>query len=112
MTTIGITPELAGMFAACEDAYEQAMQEGYAENPAVIAAVTDLRSASTALGLASRDFSTAKGLFSIGFAAMRADRACRATRQACDKLHTAITQAAVEHRLYNRCLKLTSQHVA
>jgi hypothetical protein len=38
MTRIAIPPELAGMFAACEEAYEQATQEGYAENPVVIAA--------------------------------------------------------------------------
>ena len=40
MAKIGIPPDLAAMFAACEDAYEQATREGYAENPAVIAAVT------------------------------------------------------------------------
>ena len=40
MAKIAIPPDLAGMFAACEDVYEQATQEGYAENPAVIAAVT------------------------------------------------------------------------
>jgi hypothetical protein len=38
-------PDLAGMFAACEDAYEQATREGYAGNPAVIAAVAALKSA-------------------------------------------------------------------
>jgi len=38
MTKIAIPPDLAGMFTACEDAYEQATREGYAENPAVIAA--------------------------------------------------------------------------
>jgi len=45
MTKIAIPPDLAAMFAACEDAYEQATREGYAENPAVIAAVTALKSA-------------------------------------------------------------------
>jgi hypothetical protein len=33
MTKIAIPPDLAAMFAACEDAYEQATREGYAENP-------------------------------------------------------------------------------
>ena len=37
MTKIAIPPDLAAMFAACEDAYEQATREGYAENPAVTA---------------------------------------------------------------------------
>ena len=40
MTKIAIPPDLAGMFTACEDAYEQSTREGYAEKPAVIAAVT------------------------------------------------------------------------
>ena len=35
ITNIAIAPDPAGMFAACEDAYEQATREGYAENPAV-----------------------------------------------------------------------------
>jgi len=38
MTKIAIFPDLAGKFAACEDAYEQATQEGYAEKSVVIAA--------------------------------------------------------------------------
>jgi hypothetical protein len=45
MTKIAIPPDLAGMFAACEDAYEQAAREGYAEGTDVIAAVTALKSA-------------------------------------------------------------------
>jgi hypothetical protein len=45
MTKIAIPPDLEGMFAACEDAYEQAAREGYAENPTVVAAVTALKSA-------------------------------------------------------------------
>jgi hypothetical protein len=40
MTKIAIPPDLAGIFAACEDAYEQATREGYAENPTVVAGVT------------------------------------------------------------------------
>ncbi len=108
MARIAIPPDLAGMFAACEDAYEQATREGYAENPAVIAAVTALKSAWTALHLAHRNLRTAKGFFSVEFAAMRAGRSCRATREACIKLHAAIGQAAKEHRLYNRCLMLTN----
>jgi hypothetical protein len=45
MTKIAIPPDLAGMFAACEDAYEQATQEGHTENSTVVAAVTVLKSA-------------------------------------------------------------------
>jgi hypothetical protein len=113
MTKTAIFPNLAGMFAACEDAYEQATQEGYAENPAVIAAVTALKSAWRALYVATCcKPMTAQGFFSVKFAAIRADRARRAAREACINLHAAIGQAALEHRLHNRYLKLTSRRVA
>jgi hypothetical protein len=112
MTKIAIPPDLAGMFAACEDAYEQATREGYAENPAVIAAVTALKSAWRALHVANYNLMTAKGFFRVEFAAIGADRAYRAAREACIKLHAAMGRAALEHRLHNRCLTLTSQHVA
>jgi|GraSoiStandDraft_11_1057310.scaffolds.fasta_scaffold403578_1 hypothetical protein len=107
MAKIAIPPDLAGMFAACEDAYEQATREGYAENPAVIAAVTALKSAWKALHVANYNLMTAKGFFPVEFATMRADRACRATRKACINLNAAIVQAAAENRLYNRCLALS-----
>ena len=109
MAKIAIAPNLAGMFAACEDAYEQAAREGYAENPTVIAAVTALKSAWTALHLANNNYATAKGVFSVEFAAIRVDRACRASREACIKLHAALKAAAAEHRLYNRCLTIANQ---
>lgn len=112
MTKIAIPPNLASMFTACEDAYEQAAREGYAENPAVIAAVTALKTAWRALHVANYNLMTAKGFFRVEFAAIHADRACREAREACIKLHAAIEQAALEHRLYNRCLTLTSRHVA
>jgi hypothetical protein len=108
MTKIAIPPDLAGMFAACEDAYEQATQEGFAENPAVVAAVTALKSAWQALHLANCNYTTAKGVFSIEFAAIRFDRACRASRAACITLQAAIKDAAAEHRLYNRCLTMAN----
>jgi len=111
MTKIAIPPDLAGMFAACEDAYEQATREGYADNPAVIAAVAALKSAWKALHVANYTLMTAKGFFSVEFAAMRTDRACQAAREACIKLHAAIGQAAMENRLYNRCLKLTRTYL-
>jgi hypothetical protein len=109
MTKIAIPPDLADMFAACEDAYEQATREGYAENPAVIAAVTALKSAWTALRVANCNLMMAKGFFPVEFATMRADRACRKTRKAHINLHAAILQAAAENRLYNRCLAFTSE---
>ena len=112
MTKIAIPPDLAGMFTACEDAYEQATREGYAENPAVIAAVTALKSAWRALHVANYKLATPGGFFRVEFAAIRADRACRAAREACINLHAAIGQAALEHRLYNRCSTLTDRHVA
>jgi hypothetical protein len=108
MTKIAIPPDLAGMFAACEDAYEQATREGFAETPAVVAAVTALKSAWQALHLANCNYATARGIFSIEFAAIRVDRACRASRAACITLHAAINEAAAEHRLYNRCLTLAN----
>jgi hypothetical protein len=108
MAKIAIPPKLAVMFAACEDAYEQAAREGYAENPTVVAAVTALKSAWTALHLANNNYTTAKGVFFVEFAAIRVDRACRASREACIKLHAAIKDAAAEHRLYNRCLTLAN----
>jgi hypothetical protein len=112
MTKIAIPPDLAGMFAACEDAYEQAAREGYAEGTDVIAAVTALKSAWRDLHVANYNLITAKGFFRVEFATIGLDRACRAAREACIKLHAAIGQAALEHRLYNRCLTLTSRHVA
>ena len=108
MAKIAIPPDLAVMFAACEDAYEQAAREGYAENPTVVAAVAALKSAWTALHLANNNYATAKGVFSVEFAAIGVDRACRASREACTKLYAAIKEAAAEHRLYNRCLTMAS----
>jgi hypothetical protein len=96
------------MFDICEGAYEQATREGYAENPAVIAAVTALKSARKTLLVASHNLMTARGFFSVRFATLRADRACRATRKACINLHAALVQAAAENRLYNRCLMLAN----
>jgi hypothetical protein len=107
MAKIAIPPDLAGMFAACEGAYEQATREGYAENPAVIAAVSALKSAWKALHVANYNLMTAKGFFPVEFATLRADRACRATRKACINLDAAIEQAAAENHLYNRCLTLS-----
>lgn len=108
MAKIAIPQDLAVMFAACEDAYERAAREGYAQNPTVVAAVTALKSAWTALHLANHNYTMAKGVFSVEFAAIRVDRACRASREACTKLHAAIKEAAAEHRLYNRCLTVAN----
>jgi hypothetical protein len=107
MAKIGVPQELAVMFAACEAAYEQATQQGYAEKPGVLAAVTALKSAWTAVDVASRNLMTARGFFTVEFASIRFDRACRVTREACINLHAAIKQAAVESRLNNRCLELS-----
>jgi hypothetical protein len=109
MAKIAIPPDLAVMFAACEVAYEQAAREGYVENPVVVAAVTALKSAWNALHLANYNYTTANGVFSVEFAAIRVDRACRASRAACITLHAAIREAAAEHRLYNRCLTMANQ---
>jgi hypothetical protein len=108
MAKIAIPPDLAGMFAACEDAYEQATREDYAENPAVIAAVSVLKCAWKTLHVANYNLMMAEGFFPVEIATLRADRARRATRKACINLHAAIVQAAAEKRLYNRCLMLTN----
>lgn len=108
MAKIAIPQDLAVMFAACEDAYERATLEGYAENLAVVAALTALKSAWTALHVANHNYTTANGVFSVEFAAISVDRACRASRAACINLHAAIKDAAAEHRLYNRCLILAN----
>lgn len=112
MAKNAIIRDLAGKFDACEAAYERATQEGYAENPAVIAAVIALRSAWRALYVANCTPMRAQGFFSVKFAAIRADRARRAAREACINLHAAIGQAALEHRLHNQCLKLASLSAA
>ena len=65
MAKIAIPPDLAGMFAACEGAYEQATREGYAENPAVIVAVSALKSAWKALRVANYNLMMAKGFFPV-----------------------------------------------
>ena len=108
MAKIVIPPDLAGMFAACEDAYEQATREGYAENPAVAAAVSALKSAWKALHVANYNLMMARGFFPVEIASLRVDRARRATRKACINLNAAIVQAAAENRLYNRCLMLAN----
>jgi hypothetical protein len=107
MAKVGVPQDLAVMFAACEVAYEQATREGYAENPGVLAALTALKSAWTAVDVASRNLMTARGFFPIEFASIRFDRACKVTREACIDLHAAIKQAAAESRLNNRCLELS-----
>jgi len=108
MATIAIPEDLADMFAACEDAYEQATREGYAENPAVVAAVRVLKSAWSALHIANHNVPT-KGFFAVEFAAMRAERACGASRQACIKLQAAMKEAAAEYRLYKRSLTIANR---
>jgi hypothetical protein len=108
MARIAIPEDLADMFAACEDAYEQATREGYAENPAVVAAVHALKSAWTALHIANRNVPT-KGFFAVEFAAVRAERACAASRQACINLQAAIKEAAAEYRLFNRSLMVANR---
>jgi hypothetical protein len=108
MAKIAIPPDLAAMFAACEGAYEQATREGYAENPAVIAAISALKSAWKALHVANYKLMMAEGFFPVEIATLRADRACQATRTACINLHAAIAQAAAENRLYDRAFMLVN----
>jgi hypothetical protein len=108
MAKIALPQEVTAMFAAGERAYEQATRAGYAENPKVIAAVNELKFARDALHIASCNLTVAKGFFAVEFASIRFERACRATCEACIKLQAAIAQAAVEHDLHNRCVKLAN----
>ena len=108
MAKIALPPDVAAMFAACEHAYEQATRAGYGENPNVIAAVSELRFVWKSLHIANCDLIMAKGFFTVEFASIRFERACRATCEACIKLQAAITQAAAEHDLHNRCLTLAN----
>jgi hypothetical protein len=101
MTKTAILRDLAGKFAACEDAYEQATREGYAENPAVIASVAALKSAWRALYVANCNPMMGRGFFSVNFTVIRRDQARRAAREACINLQAAIAQAALEHRLHS-----------
>jgi hypothetical protein len=114
MAKIALPPDIASMFAACEQTYEQAIREGYGGYPNVTTAVSELRPSWNALHIASRDLIMAKGFFTVEFASMRFERACQATREACIKLKTAIAQAAAEHDLHNRCSVLArpDQHGA
>jgi hypothetical protein len=90
MTKVAIPPDLAAMFAACEEA----TREGYAESPVVISAVAALKAAWRALHVANYNLITAKGFFSVELAAIRSGRASRAAREACINLHAAIDRAS------------------
>jgi hypothetical protein len=112
MTQIAIPDDVLHTFAACEAAYTDASLKGYADNPDVIAAIADLKSAYRALIIANGGLTASKGPFDKTVAALRAHRACGAFRTACVKLQTTMEQAAVEDRLYNRCIVLLKSMVA
>jgi len=98
--------DLALITTACEEAYVDASREGYAENPAVIAAVAALKKAHAALVAADADLTTAgasvgflnfKGFFRATGAVWRADCALREARTAYINLRTAITKHGEEN---------------
>jgi hypothetical protein len=94
--------KLLPIVATCEASYADASRKGYAKSPDVVAAVTDLQSAYKALSIANVNLTTAKGLFAIAFATLRAHRASRAVRRACVKIQTTLEQVSAEDRLYGR----------
>jgi hypothetical protein len=100
-----IPGDLFDLIAACEGKHAEAKRRGYAKSPDVIAAVAVLKLASAALATANDNLAI-NGFFGRAVAIMRADRACRATRNACINLDAAIDRAWVENRLHNRCLML------
>ena len=106
MAQIAIPNKLLHILATCETAYAEASRRGYANNPDVIAAVADLKSAYRALAIANFNLTASKGPFDKSVAALRAHRACRAVRRACVKLQTTMEQVSEEDRLYHRCLTL------
>jgi hypothetical protein len=106
MAKIGSSENLGAIIAACDDAYAEACQEGYADSPALIAAITAVKSAHRTWVIANRNRRTAKGFFRRMAATLRADRACRRTHRACIELQSALAEAAAENHLHNRCLLL------
>ena len=98
--------KVEALIAACEDGYADACRKGYADIPAVIAAVTALKSAHRAWVRANRSRRAATGLFRVMIATLRARRACRLTQRACIALQAALQEAAAENHLHNRCLLL------
>ena len=112
MAQIAIPDDLVNIFAACEVAYAEASQKGYAANPEVITAVADLKSAYKALLIANCTFAASKGPFDKAAATLRARRACSAFRAASLKLQTTMEQAAMEDRLYNRSVVLLKSMAA
>ena len=102
MAQIAIPHKLLPIVATCEAAYADASRKGYAKSPDVIAAVADLQSAYKALAIANVNLTTARGLFAIAFATLRAHRASRAVRAACVKIQTTLEQVSAEDRLYGR----------
>ena len=106
MAQMAIPHRLLPIVATCEAAYADATRKGYAKRPDVIAAVADLQSAYKALAIANVNLSTARGLFAVTFATLRARRASRAVRGACVKIQATLEQVSAEDRLYGRFQKL------
>jgi len=106
MARIAIPDDISQIFSACEAAFADASQKGYADNPDVIAAVAELKSAYRTLVIAAENLTVSKGAFDKTVSTLRAHRACGAFREACVKLQTTMERAAEEDRLYNRCIAL------
>jgi hypothetical protein len=103
---IAISEKLAAIVAACEDALADACREGYADNPAVVAAAAAVKSAHRTWVIADRSRRATNGFFRLMAATFRAHRACRRTHRACTQLQSALAEAAAENHLHNRCLLL------
>jgi hypothetical protein len=112
MAQFTIPDDTLRIFVACEATYADANRKGYSDYPDVIRAVANLRSVYKAFVIANGNLMVSKGPFDKTIAGLRADRACGAFRTACVKLQATIERAALEDRLYNRCIALSKSTVA
>jgi hypothetical protein len=112
MAQFTIPDDVLRIFAACEAAFADGCRKGYSDNPDVIAAVAELRSAYKAFVIANSNLTVSKGPFDKTIAGLRAHRACGAFRAACVKLQTTMERAALEDRLHGRCIAVLKSTVA
>jgi hypothetical protein len=112
MTQITTPDEVLLLFSACEAAYADASQKGYADNPNVVGAVAGLKSAYRVLVIANSKLTASDGPFDKTIATWRAHKARGSFHEACVKLQTTIKQASLEDHLYNRCLVLLKSELA
>jgi hypothetical protein len=111
MAQIASPDDVVRLFSACEAAYADATEKGYADSPDVIAAVADLKAVYRALVLANGKLAASKGSVEKTVAGLRVHRTSRAFHDACINLHAAIEKAAAENHLNNRCLTVSQRAI-